>query len=97
MPIKHIVLGGGGPGGYVLYGALKYLSKEKYWNIDDIKSIYCTSIGTLIGIFISLRYTWDDLDDYLIKRPWDKVINIKPLDIDYGLKMFRYYNEVFSK
>jgi len=24
-------------------------------------------------------------------------INIKPLDIDYGLKMFRYYNEVFSK
>jgi predicted acylesterase/phospholipase RssA len=81
MVIKHIVLSGGGSGGYAIYGALKYLSKENFWNINDIESIYATSIGAMLGIFIALKYDWDSLDDYLIKRPWDKIINIKPDDI----------------
>jgi NTE family protein len=79
--IKYLVLGGGGGGGYSIYGALKYLAKENFWNIDNIKSIYCTSIGAFLSIFISLKYTWEELDDYLIKRPWDKVIALDPTDI----------------
>lgn len=79
--IKHLVLGGGGVGGLPMYGALKYLSKNNYFDINNIKSIYATSIGSLIGVLISLNYDWDSLDDYLIKRPWDKVISIKPVNI----------------
>ena len=81
MVIKYLVLGGGGAGGYALYGALKYLSKNNYWSLENIESIYGTSIGALIGVFISLKYDWNSLDDYIIKRPWDKVIIIKPLDL----------------
>ena len=43
MVIKHIVLSGGGGGGFAIYGALKYLSVQNFWHIDNIKSIYATS------------------------------------------------------
>lgn len=81
MTIKYLVLGGGGAGGFSIYGALKYLSQNNFWNINNIKSIYSTSIGSLISIFISLNYDWTSLDDYIIKRPWDKVLSIKPIDL----------------
>ena len=45
MTIKHIVLAGGGPAGFVTYGALRELHINKFWNISDIKSIYGCSIG----------------------------------------------------
>uniref|UniRef100_A0A6C0AYF0 PNPLA domain-containing protein n=1 Tax=viral metagenome TaxID=1070528 RepID=A0A6C0AYF0_9ZZZZ len=81
MTIKYLVIGGGGGGGYSIYGAMKYLCKENFWNINDIKIIYATSIGALISVFISLKYDWESLDDYLIKRPWDKVISLKPMNV----------------
>ena len=81
MTIKYLVIGGGGAGGYSIYGAMKHLCKEKFWNINDIKIIYATSIGALISVFISLKYDWESLDDYLIKRPWDKVITLKPMNV----------------
>lgn len=79
--IKHLVLSGGGVGGLTMYGTLKCLLKNKYFDINNIKSIYATSIGSLIGVLISLKYDWDSLDDYIIKRPWEKVISIKPVNI----------------
>ena len=75
MTIKHLVFSGGGPAGLVLYGAAKQLHNV-YWNINNIKSIYGTSIGAYIGIIISLGYEWDVVDDYLIKRPWNNILNI---------------------
>ena len=81
MTIKHLVFGGGGAGGYAIYGVIKHLAENNFWNIENIKSIYTTSIGGLIGIYTSLKYDWNIIDDYLIKRPWNKVINIKPIDI----------------
>ena len=81
MTIKHLVLSGGGGGGYTIYGAVKYLSKNSYWNIENIENIYCVSVGSVIAVLISLKLNWDTIDDYLIKRPWDKVINIKPINL----------------
>jgi predicted acylesterase/phospholipase RssA len=74
--IKHLVFSGGGPAGLITYGAVKYLSKENVWSINDIKSIYGTSIGAFIGIIVSLGYEWEWLDDYIIKRPWNKVLSL---------------------
>ena len=75
MTIKHIVLSGGGPTGFITYGAVKHLAKENFWNLSDIESIYGCSIGAFMGIVISLGYDWDLLDDYFIKRPWNKLID----------------------
>lgn len=79
--IKHLVISGGGPVGFSIYGAAKYLSKVGIWDISNIKTIYGTSIGAYIGIVLSLKYEWEILDEYFIKRPWEKLIDISPESI----------------
>ena len=71
MTIKHLVISGGGPTGLLSYGAAKYLEQQKFWNIDNIESIYGTSIGALFGVILSLKHDWNTIDEYIIKCPWD--------------------------
>ena len=73
MTIQHIVLCGGGPTGFITYGILKQLHLNKFWSLENIKSIYGTSVGGLVGILIALKYKWDWMDDFLIKRPWSNI------------------------
>jgi hypothetical protein len=88
MTIKHIILGGGGPFGVVAFGTLKYLHDIKFWNIKDIKSIYATSIGSLLSVYLTLGYDYDYIYDYLVKRPWEKLFN------DIGMENFiDFYNK----
>ena len=74
MVIKHIVICGGGPTGLLSYGAARHLAQQGFWSHDAIETIYGTSIGSLIGAMLCLKHEWSTLDDYLIKRPWEKVI-----------------------
>ena len=78
--IQHIVINGGGPTGLISYGALKYLFKNDVVSISNIKSIYGTSIGGLFGVILSLKYDWDTLDDYILKRQKKKIFKINPED-----------------
>ena len=86
--IKHLVINGGGPTGWISYGALKCLFEKKFIHINNIKSIYGTSAGAIIAVIISLKYDWITLEDYFLKRPWDKVLKIEP---DHFFEM--YYNK----
>lgn len=72
-PIKHIVISSGGPAGHMMYSILRTLNLKGVWDAKDIKSIYGSSIGSFIAIIIALRYEWEVMDDYLIKRPWEKI------------------------
>ena len=81
MDIKHLVLSGGGPTGFLTYGAASYLYRHQIWSITNIKSIYGCSIGAFMGVVFSLGYDWDWLDDYFIKRPWDKLIASSTINI----------------
>lgn len=74
MVIKHIVICGGGPTGLLSYGAVKYLAEQGFWTHENIETIYGTSVGALIGAMLCLKHEWTTLDDYIIKRPWEKVI-----------------------
>lgn len=74
MVIKHIVISGGGPTGFMSYGAVKHLAQQGVWAYENIETIYGTSVGALIGAMLCLKHDWTTLDDYLIKRPWEKVI-----------------------
>lgn len=76
MTIKHIVISGGGPTGIKALGALQYLEKQKFWNIENIESIYCTSAGALLGVLVALKFDWDTINDYIIKRPWHEAFQI---------------------
>ena len=74
MPIKHLVLSGGGPTGLLTYGAASYLAKKGFWHLKDIESIYGCSVGAYMGVVFSLGYEIEWLDDYFIKRPWEKLV-----------------------
>ena len=71
--IKHIVISSGGPAGHMMYSILRTLNIKGIWSMKDIKTIYGSSIGSYIAIILALRYEWEVMDDYLIKRPWEKI------------------------
>jgi len=76
MTIKYLVIGGGGPAGLGMYGIYKSLYKSKFINRNELKDIYGTSCGCFVALVIILGLDWEITDDYLIKRPWEKVFNI---------------------
>ena len=79
--IKHLVISGGGPTGLISYGSLKTLSQHNFWKLSNIKSVYASSIGSFIATCVILGYSWEDLDDYLLKRPWEKAFNDIKTDV----------------
>jgi predicted acylesterase/phospholipase RssA len=76
MTIRHLVISGGGQTGFTFYGILKEAEKQGFWNIGDITSMYGTSIGTFISVMLCLKYDWETIDNYLIKRPWQEIFKI---------------------
>jgi NTE family protein len=80
MTIKHIVIGGGGTTGFMSLGALKCLERAGFWNIADIKSVYGTSIGSVLAVSLALKYDWPTLTDYYVRRPWNKLYAYKRRD-----------------
>ena len=95
MEIKHLVLSGGGPTGFFTYGAAVYLAKKQFWSLANIKSIYGCSIGAFMGMVFSLGYEWDWLDDYFIKRPWEKLIASSTINIIDMFSQKAFINEHF--
>lgn len=93
MTIKHLVISGGGPLGLRYLGALEKLEQENFWKIDEIESIYGTSVGSIIGAFICLKYDWETLNKYIIERPWHDVFKVNAKQI-----FDSYYNKgLFDK
>ena len=68
--IEHLVISGGANIGFIYVGIFKKMIEEKKIDLDKIKSIYCTSVGTLLAVGFGLKYHIDDLETYLIDRPW---------------------------
>ena len=75
LNVKHLVISAGGPAGGIIFGALGYLHRNNKWNINKIKSIYSCSVGSVLSILVSLKYDWDTLDDFMMKRPWSKIFS----------------------
>jgi len=93
MTIKHLVISGGGPLGLRYLGALEKLEKENFWKVDNIETIYGTSVGSMIGAFICLKYDWETLNKYIIERPWNEVFKVNAKQI-----FDSYYNKgLFDK
>jgi len=81
MTIKHLVISGGGPIMIQIMSAIQELERKDFLNMENIESIYGTSAGAIIGIMISLKFDWETLNDYIIKRPWHDVFPIKVQNI----------------
>jgi predicted acylesterase/phospholipase RssA len=81
MTIKHLVISGGGPIMLQILSAIQELERNDYLNMNNIETIYGTSAGAIIGLMISLKFDWETLNDYIIKRPWHDVFPIKVQNI----------------
>ena len=51
MNIEYITIPGGGLDFFLFYGILQYLNKENVYHIDNIKSIYGTSCGSILAYY----------------------------------------------
>lgn len=88
MPIKHIVLSGGGPSIFKSLGALHALQENGYWRLEDIESIYGTSAGSIIAVTLCMGFEWSVVIEYFLNRPWHDAFQITPTSIfdAYGKK-----------
>ena len=71
MTIKYLVFSGGGPNGLSQFGAIKKFL-ENFVDLKNIEGIYATSIGTILGILLSIDADLKDIEDYLINKNWSK-------------------------
>lgn len=71
--IRHIVIAGGGTMGFSYYGIIREAHKKNMWHLSNIRTIYGTSVGSIVGTILSLNYDWNTIDEYFINRPWEKV------------------------
>lgn len=96
--IRHMVISGGAFTGFTYYGALRELSKQNLWKLENIKTIHGTSVGTVIAIIIGLGYEWEVIDDYFIKRPWQQLFKATTLFMIESVinKMGIYTNKIFE-
>ena len=71
--IRHLIISGGGVFGFSCFGAIREYCRLGLLEINNIDSIYATSVGTMIGVFIALKYDMGEVEEYLVKRPWNRV------------------------
>lgn len=81
MTIKHLVISGGGPVLVHVLGAIQHLEENNYIDRKEIKSIYGTSAGAIVGVLLCLGFDWETIRDYIIKRPWQDVFPVKVQNI----------------
>jgi NTE family protein len=72
--IKHLVLSGGTVWGFSMAGILQQAINVGFLNMDDVNSIFLTSVGSIVGVAFSLKIEPHLINNYFIKRPWDTVM-----------------------
>ena len=93
----NIVINGGGVNLFNIYGALKQSNLSGIWSHDSIQSYYGTSAGGIMSVIMALQYSWEELDDFIIKRPWQNVWKFNVLKVyDYYLNKGIYGIELFK-
>ena len=65
----------------LVLGAIQHLEQNNFVDMKNIESIYGTSAGAIVGVLICLKYDWETINDYIIKRPWQDVFPIKVQNI----------------
>ena len=79
MIIKHLALSGGFISGVAGLGSIHQLFESNILKIENIKSIYGTSVGSMIGLCIclyKLGISNDIIKDYFIQRPFHETFKI---------------------
>jgi hypothetical protein len=99
--IRHLVLSGGGAWGLYTYGILSEAMKYGFIEKANIRTIHCTSVGSIMAVMFSLNYEEGVIQDYLIKRPWKTVFrrgtaNMFQIYETYGFLTVKVFEDIFE-
>ena len=83
-------MSGGGGVGFSFYGVLRDSCKAGFWDPSNIQTMHATSAGSIIMMSIPIikLIGWDSYDDFLIKRPWEKMFELT------ADRVFNSYNNI---
>lgn len=100
--IKKLIISGGGYRIFNIFGIVYQLQKKNFFNIENIKSIYGVSAGSIIAVILCLKFDIDDILTYIINRPWKNDIKFEPNDIlnifnKKGIFDINFMNTLFEK
>ncbi len=70
--IDHIVLSSAGPNGLIQLGIISHIIEINLIDPLNLKSIYASSAGSIIGLFLCLQIPIQEIIEYFIHRPLDK-------------------------
>lgn len=79
--IKHIVISGGATSGVSMLSMLKTLNDNKFYNYNNIETLWGTSAGSIIIVLLALNLEWNSIYTYITERPWDKILTIHPTNL----------------
>jgi predicted acylesterase/phospholipase RssA len=94
----HLVISGGGQTILQALGVLQHLEINNKIQRENIKTIYGTSAGAMVGVLFAFNFDWETINDFMIKRPWHDVFPIKVQNIFDAYTNKGIFNEkVFEK
>lgn len=73
---EYLVLSGAGPNGLGQLGIIKTMVHRQLLDMKTIKKVYGTSAGASIGALLILDVDIDQIIEYCIYRPWNKLIKL---------------------
>jgi predicted acylesterase/phospholipase RssA len=79
--IKNLVISSGAHNIFTQFSAINTLLETKFIDLKNIKNIYGTSSGSIIGLLLSLNLKLTDIYDYLLNRPWGKLFCVDTSNI----------------
>lgn len=89
MVYKNLVLSGGGIKGYSYIGVFKALNEKDM--IKDINHIVGTSAGSLFGILLCLKFTYEEIYKIMKNIDIKNKININNPDLDIISNLFENF------
>src|ERR1700747_1384648 len=98
--IKNLVFSGGNIQGICYVGCLKYLHETN--KLNNIKNISCSSVGSIIGLMLTLKLSIKHIEEFVINLDFSKLksidwdLIITDFGLDKGDKLTTFLNEVIE-
>jgi predicted acylesterase/phospholipase RssA len=81
--ITHLVISGAFIYGMAIYGTIRELHSLGEIDLAKIRTFYATSSGGLVAVILALGYSFAELEEYLVNRPWNVAFKVT-IDILLG-------------
>ena len=80
------MISGGGLCGLSVLGCLERLSDRGFWRPEDLRRIYGTSVGAIVGVLVCLKYRPSTLREYFLRHDWADLFRLNVSTVINGFK-----------